>query len=90
MDLREITQGYNLEHKITRNTVTFTHHLILINEIKTKMEHVRSIYTDFGVKIEKMATFDISGAETSGSTTNILININSLYFLHIFTNRVSI
>jgi hypothetical protein len=45
---------------------------------------------NFGEKIEKMAGFGIAGDETSGSTTNMLININSLYLLHIFTNKVLI
>jgi hypothetical protein len=44
------------------------------------MEQVRVIYIqNFGVEIEKLAGFGISGAETSGCTPNKLVNIHYLY-----------
>jgi hypothetical protein len=40
------------------------------------------------MKIENVAGVGISGAETSGSTTNTLVNTN--YLFHIFINKVLI
>lgn len=56
--------------------MTFTLHLILIAEIKTMMKLVKATDMEFGVKIENMACFGISSAETSDSPTNTSININ--------------